>query len=158
MIDLSEEPIDENIEITERYLRRADKMNQFLEREIGITGGEEDGVNNEGVQNTSLHTKPEDIFKIYQALSKISPYFSIAAAFGNVHGVYHGKVKLKPEILKEHQAYVKLKKPTEGDKPVFLVFHGGSGSDLKYFQDAISYGVVKVVCHAIKSKREKERS
>ena len=114
-------------------------------QEIGITGGEEDGVNNEDVDNNSLYTQPEDIHNIYTTLKKISPYFSIAAGFGNVHGVYKpGNVKLHPELLDKHQKYVKEKESTKEDKPVFLVFHGGSGSSKKEYTDAIGYGVVKV--------------
>lgn len=114
-------------------------------KEIGITGGEEDGVNNEDVDNNSLYTQPEDIYNIYHTLSAISPYFSIAAGFGNVHGVYKpGNVKLHPELLGKHQKYVKDKINAKEDKPVFLVFHGGSGSSKKEYTDAISYGVVKV--------------
>lgn len=114
-------------------------------QEIGITGGEEDGVNNEDVDNNSLYTQPEDIHNIWSTLSKISPYFSIAAGFGNVHGVYKpGNVKLHPELLQKHQKYVKDQASTKEDKPVFLVFHGGSGSSKQEFTDAISYGVVKV--------------
>lgn len=114
-------------------------------QEIGITGGEEDGVNNESVDNNSLYTQPEDIYEIYKTLKPISPYFSIAAGFGNVHGVYKpGNVKLHPELLSKHQKYVKEKINAKEDKPVFLVFHGGSGSSKEEFKDAISYGVVKV--------------
>lgn len=114
-------------------------------QEIGITGGEEDGVNNEDVDNNSLYTQPEDILAIYKALQPISPYFSIAAGFGNVHGVYKpGNVKLHPELLGKHQKYVKDNIGAKEDKPVFLVFHGGSGSSKQEFTDAISYGVVKV--------------
>ena len=114
-------------------------------QEIGITGGEEDGVNNEDVDNNSLYTQPEDILAIHNALSAISPYFSIAAGFGNVHGVYKpGNVRLHPELLSKHQAYVKEKTGSKKSKPVFLVFHGGSGSSKKEYTDAISYGVVKV--------------
>merc|ERR1712230_323884 len=113
--------------------------------EIGITGGEEDGVNNESVDNNSLYTQPEDIHMIYTTLKKISPYFSIAAGFGNVHGVYKpGNVRLHPTLLAKHQKYVKEKESTPTDKPVFLVFHGGSGSSKKEYTDAISYGIVKV--------------
>jgi len=145
MIDLSEEPKEENIAITKKYLERAAPMKQWLEMEIGITGGEEDGVNNEDVDNNSLYTQPEDIYDIYKALSSVSPYFSIAAGFGNVHGVYKpGNVKLRPELLQKHQAYVKEKTSSKEDKPVFLVFHGGSGSSVDDFRQAISYGVVKV--------------
>ncbi|KAA8566893.1 hypothetical protein MFRU_007g00540 [Monilinia fructicola] len=145
MIDLSEEEVDYNIKTTAEYLKRAAPMKQWLEMEIGITGGEEDGVDNEDVDNNSLYTQPEDILAIYQALSPISPYFSIAAGFGNVHGVYKpGNVKLRPELLGKHQAHVKQAIGSKEDKPVFLVFHGGSGSSKQEFLDAISYGVVKV--------------
>ncbi|KAH7380139.1 hypothetical protein BKA66DRAFT_571215 [Pyrenochaeta sp. MPI-SDFR-AT-0127] len=145
MIDLSEEEKDWNIATTKKYLERAAPMKQWLEMEIGITGGEEDGVNNEDVDNNSLYTQPEDIYEIYAALSSVSPYFSIAAGFGNVHGVYKpGNVKLQPGLLKKHQAFVKEKTSAKEDKPVFLVFHGGSGSSVEDFREAISYGVVKV--------------
>jgi fructose-bisphosphate aldolase class II len=145
MIDLSEEPVDWNIETTAKYLKRAAPMKQWLEMEIGITGGEEDGVNNEDVDNNSLYTQPEDILNIYNTLSPISPYFSIAAGFGNVHGVYKpGNVKLHPELLGKHQAHVKAAIKSQDDKPVFFVFHGGSGSSKQEYLDAISYGVVKV--------------
>jgi fructose-bisphosphate aldolase class II len=114
-------------------------------QEIGITGGEEDGVNNEDVDNNSLYTQPEDIHNIYKTLSAISPNFSIAAGFGNVHGVYKpGNVRLHPELLNKHQKYVKDKEGLKDDKPVFLVFHGGSGSSKEEYKEAISYGVVKV--------------
>ncbi|WPG99378.1 Fructose-bisphosphate aldolase 1 [Acrodontium crateriforme] len=145
MIDLSEEEVEYNIKTTAAYLKRAAPMKQWLEMEIGITGGEEDGVNNEDVDNNSLYTQPEDIHEIYKTLKPISPYFSIAAGFGNVHGVYKpGNVKLHPELLSKHQKYVAEKESLKEEKPVFLVFHGGSGSTVKEFQDAISYGVVKV--------------
>ncbi|TID24843.1 fructose-bisphosphate aldolase 1 [Venturia nashicola] len=146
MIDLSEESVEENLEITAKYLKRAAPMKQWLEMEIGITGGEEDGVDNSDVDNNSLYTQPEDIYNIYSTLKPISPYFSIAAGFGNVHGVYTpGNVRLHTELLGKHQAYVKEKDSSiKGDKPVYLVFHGGSGSTVKEFKDAISYGVVKV--------------
>ena len=145
MIDLSEEAVDWNIKTTASYLKRAAPMKQWLEMEIGITGGEEDGVNNEDVDNNSLYTQPEDIYEIYKTLSPISPYFSIAAGFGNVHGVYKpGNVKLRPELLQKHQKYVQEKEGTKDEKPVFLVFHGGSGSTKQDYSDAISYGVVKV--------------
>jgi fructose-bisphosphate aldolase class II len=145
MIDLSEEEVAWNIETTAKYLKRAAPMGQWLEMEIGITGGEEDGVNNEDVDNNSLYTQPEDIYEIYKTLAPISRNFSIAAGFGNVHGVYKpGNVKLQPSLLKKHQDYVKEKTGSKDDKPVFLVFHGGSGSSLDEFREAISYGVVKV--------------
>ncbi|OQO14476.1 Fructose-bisphosphate aldolase 1 [Cryoendolithus antarcticus] len=145
MIDLSEESVEYNISTTKKYLERAAPMKQWLEMEIGITGGEEDGVNNEDVDNNSLYTQPEDIHEIYKTLSPVSPYFSIAAGFGNVHGVYKpGNVKLHPELLSKHQKYVAEKEGLKEEKPVFLVFHGGSGSSKQEFLDAISYGVVKV--------------
>ncbi|KAJ5590800.1 hypothetical protein N7450_004772 [Penicillium hetheringtonii] len=145
MIDLSEEPVDYNIQTTAAYLKRAAPMKQWLEMEIGITGGEEDGVNNEDVDNNSLYTQPEDILAIHNALSAVSPYFSIAAGFGNVHGVYKpGNVRLHPELLSKHQAYVKEQTKSSKDKPVFFVFHGGSGSSKAEYKEAISYGVVKV--------------
>lgn len=145
MIDLSEEEVQWNIDTTAKYLQRAAPMKQWLEMEIGITGGEEDGVNNEDVDNNSLYTQPEDILAIYKKLEPISPYFSIAAGFGNVHGVYKpGNVKLHPELLEKHQAYVKKEISSKEDKPVFFVFHGGSGSSKDEYRQAISYGVVKV--------------
>jgi len=146
MIDLSEEEKDANIATTKKYLERAAPMKQWLEMEIGITGGEEDGVNNEDVDNNSLYTQPEDIYDIYKELSAVSPYFSIAAGFGNVHGVYKpGNVKLRPELLQKHQEFVAEKIGAEkNSKPVYLVFHGGSGSSVDDFRQAISYGVVKV--------------
>ncbi|KAM5473000.1 Fructose-bisphosphate aldolase 1 [Microsporum audouinii] len=145
MIDLSEEEVQWNIDTTAKYLKRAAPMKQWLEMEIGITGGEEDGVNNEDVDNNSLYTQPEDILNIYNTLAPISPYFSIAAGFGNVHGVYKpGNVRLHPELLSKHQAHVKEKTGSSKDKPVFLVFHGGSGSIKEEYKEAISYGVVKV--------------
>ncbi|KAF1920897.1 hypothetical protein BDU57DRAFT_509368 [Ampelomyces quisqualis] len=146
MIDLSEEEKDANIATTKKYLERAAPMKQWLEMEIGITGGEEDGVNNEDVDNNSLYTQPEDIYDIYKELSSVSPYFSIAAGFGNVHGVYKpGNVKLLPELLQKHQEFVAEKIGVDkNSKPVYFVFHGGSGSSVDDFRQAISYGVVKV--------------
>lgn len=145
MIDLSEEEKDENIAITKKYLERAAPMKQWLEMEIGITGGEEDGVDNTGVDNNSLYTQPEDIYDVYAALAPVSPYFSIAAGFGNVHGVYKpGNVKLHPELLGKHQAYTKEKIGASEEKPLFLVFHGGSGSSKQEYLTAIGHGVVKV--------------
>ncbi|KAI0864038.1 hypothetical protein F4860DRAFT_466814 [Xylaria cubensis] len=146
MIDLSEEDLQSNIETTAKYLKRSAAVNLWLEMEVGITGGEEDGVNNEDVDNNSLYTQPEDIWAIYEKLSSISKYFSIAAGFGNVHGVYQpGNVKLRPDILGKHQEFVAEKLSQAKDsKPVFFVFHGGSGSSKDEFKKAISYGVVKV--------------
>ncbi|KAI1326744.1 hypothetical protein F5Y16DRAFT_373910 [Xylariaceae sp. FL0255] len=146
MIDLSEESLKDNIETTAKYLKRSAAVNLWLEMEVGITGGEEDGVNNEDVDNNSLYTQPEDIYAIYQALNPISKYFSIAAGFGNVHGVYQpGNVKLRPDILGKHQEYVAEKLGVSAEsKPVFFVFHGGSGSSKDEFKKAISFGVCKV--------------
>lgn len=145
MLDLSEESDEENIGTCVKYFEKMAKMGQFLEMEIGITGGEEDGVNNEHVQKESLYTLPETVYKVHEALAPISPNFSIAAAFGNVHGVYKpGNVQLKPEILAEHQAYAKKQSGSSNDKPLFLVFHGGSGSSQQEFDTAIKSGVVKV--------------
>ena len=145
MIDLSEEPHVDNIATTAKYFTRAAKMNQWLEMEIGITGGEEDGVDNSGVDASRLYTQPEDVFAVYKALSPISPNFSIAAAFGNVHGVYKpGNVKLQPKLLGNHQAYAKEELKSDMDTPLFLVFHGGSGSSNEDFATAIGFGVVKV--------------
>jgi len=145
MIDLSEEDKEYNIATTKKYLQRAAPMKQWLEMEIGITGGEEDGVDNTGVDNAALYTQPEDIFDVYSALVSVSPYFSIAAGFGNVHGVYKpGNVKLHPELLGKHQAYTKEQIKATEDKPLFLVFHGGSGSTKEEFKTAIDNGVVKV--------------
>ncbi|KAI8378534.1 fructose-bisphosphate aldolase, class II [Blakeslea trispora] len=145
MLDLSEEPMEENIEICVKYLKRMAAINCFLEMEIGITGGEEDGVDNSDVDNAALYTQPEDIWEIYREFSKITPLFSIAAAFGNVHGVYApGNVKLHPELLGKHQAYVKEQLKSDNDKPVYFVFHGGSGSTDQEIQTALEHGVVKM--------------
>jgi fructose-bisphosphate aldolase class II len=148
MIDLSEEPIEENIEICKEYLTRFAKIGMLLEMELGITGGEEDGVNNEDVALDDLYSKPEEIFQVYDALTPISDMFTVAAAFGNVHGVYSpGNVKLEPKILTRAQAYISEKlgdKSPADKKPVKFVFHGGSGSDVSDIQEAISYGVIKM--------------
>lgn len=144
MLDLSEEPKEENIAICKKYLARMAKIGIWLEMEIGITGGEEDGVNNEDVDNASLYTQPEDIWDIYREFSEITPNFSIAAGFGNVHGVYKpGNVKLRPELLQTHQEFVQKQLKTDHNKPVFFVFHGGSGSEKKDITNAVSYGVIK---------------
>lgn len=145
MLDLSEESKEENIETCCKYLERMAKINCMLEMEIGITGGEEDGVNNEGVDNAALYTQPEDIYEIYTRFSKYTDLFSIAAAFGNVHGVYKpGNVQLHPELLGKHQAYVKQQLGCTEDRPVFFVFHGGSGSTKEEIATALSHGVVKM--------------
>ncbi|ORY99132.1 fructose-bisphosphate aldolase [Syncephalastrum racemosum] len=145
MLDLSEEPKEENIEICLKYLKRMAPMGCLLEMEIGITGGEEDGVNNEGVDNAALYTQPEDIWDIYKAFSEVTDLFSIAAGFGNVHGVYApGNVRLHPELLGKHQAYVREQLKTEDEKPVYFVFHGGSGSSEEEIATAVKNGVVKM--------------
>jgi fructose-bisphosphate aldolase class II len=144
MIDLSEEPLAENLEICQQYLRRMSKIGMTLEIELGITGGEEDGVDNTDVDNAKLYTQPEEVAAAYEALLSISPRFTIAASFGNVHGVYKpGNVVLTPVILKNSQAYIEEKFQTEAN-PVDFVFHGGSGSSLAEIREAISYGVVKM--------------
>lgn len=144
MIDLSEEPIEENIEICKKYLERMSKMGMTLEIELGITGGEEDGVDNTDVDDSKLYTQPEEVAYAYEELSKISDKFTIAAAFGNVHGVYRpGNVKLTPEILKNSQEYVS-KKYGVGHNHIDFVFHGGSGSSVEEIREAISYGVIKM--------------
>ena len=144
MIDLSEEPIEQNIETCKTYLERMSKMGMTLEIELGITGGEEDGVDNTDVDNKLLYTQPEEVAFAYEELSKVSDRFTIAASFGNVHGVYKpGNVVLRPEILDNSQKYIEQKYKT-GPKPVNFVFHGGSGSALEDIKAAISYGVVKM--------------
>jgi fructose-bisphosphate aldolase class II len=144
MIDLSEEPIEENIEICKRYLERMSKMGMTLEIELGITGGEEDGVDNTDVDSSKLYTQPEEVSYAYEELLKVSDQFTVAAAFGNVHGVYKpGNVKLTPVILKNSQEYVQKKFGT-GHNPIDFVFHGGSGSTVKEIREAIGYGVVKM--------------
>jgi len=145
MLDLSEESLVENIEISKRYLERMSKIGMTLEIELGITGGEEDGVDNSGIDNKLLYSQPEDVLYAYQELSKISSNFTIAASFGNVHGVYKpGNVKLMPVILKNSQDYIKSKLGLEDAHPVNFVFHGGSGSSHDEIREAISYGVVKM--------------
>jgi fructose-bisphosphate aldolase class II len=144
MLDLSEEPITENIEICKKYLERMSKIGITLEMELGITGGEEDGVDNSDVDSSKLYTQPSEVAYAYEELLKISPRFTIAASFGNVHGVYKpGNVKLTPKILKNSQEFVQQKFNT-GHNPVDFVFHGGSGSTLEEIREAISYGVIKM--------------
>ena len=144
MIDLSEEPIEENIEISKKYLERMSKIGMTLEIELGITGGEEDGVDNSDVDSSKLYTQPSEVAYAYEELMKVSPRFTIAASFGNVHGVYKpGNVKLTPKILKNSQEYVQNKFNT-GANPVDFVFHGGSGSSLEEIREGISYGVIKM--------------
>ena len=144
MIDLSEEPLEENIELCKKYLARMSAIGITLEIELGITGGEEDGVDNTDVDSSKLYTQPDEVAYAYEELMKISPRFTIAAAFGNVHGVYKpGNVKLTPIILKNSQEYVQ-KKFNTAHNPVDFVLHGGSGSSLEEIREAISYGVIKM--------------
>lgn len=144
MIDLSEESIEENIETCKKYLERMSKMGMTLEIELGITGGEEDGVDNTDVDSSKLYTQPEEVAYAYEELSKVSDQFTIAAAFGNVHGVYKpGNVKLTPKILKNSQEYVTKKFQVE-ENHIDFVFHGGSGSTVEEIREGISYGVIKM--------------
>jgi len=144
MIDLSEEPLEENIAICKDYLNRMSKIGMTLEIELGITGGEEDGVDNTDVDDSKLYTQPEEVAYAYEELSKISNQFTIAAAFGNVHGVYKpGNVKLTPKILKNSQEYIS-KKYGVGHNHIDFVFHGGSGSTVEEIREAIGYGVIKM--------------
>ena len=144
MLDLSEEPIEENIDICVEYLKRMEPLGMTLEIELGITGGEEDGVDNSDVQPEDLYSKPEEVAYAYERLSQVSDRFTVAAAFGNVHGVYKpGNVQLTPTILRDSQTYIQDKHST-GQNPVDFVFHGGSGSSATEIAEAISYGVVKM--------------
>ncbi len=144
MIDLSEEPLKENIEICKKYLTRMSKIDMTLEIELGITGGEEDGVDNSDVDTSKLYTQPEEVAFAYEELKKVSDCFTIAASFGNVHGVYKpGNVKLTPKILDNSQKYIQEKYNTEKN-PVDFVFHGGSGSTHEEIREAIGYGVIKM--------------
>lgn len=144
MLDLSEEPIEENIEICKKYLTRMSKMDMTLEIELGITGGEEDGVDNKDIDDSKLYTQPEEVAYAYEELSKISNRFTIAAAFGNVHGVYKpGNVKLTPKILKNSQEFVSEKYDVPHNH-IDFVFHGGSGSTVEEIREAIGYGVIKM--------------
>jgi fructose-bisphosphate aldolase class II len=144
MIDLSEESLQENIETCKRYLEKLTKLDMYLEIELGVTGGEEDGVDNTGVESSKLYTQPEEVSYAYEELMKVSGNFVIAASFGNVHGVYKpGNVKLEPAILKNSQDYIQKKFGTQAN-PVSFVFHGGSGSEPEAIREAIGYGVVKM--------------
>ena len=144
MIDLSEEPIEENIEICKEYLKRMSKIGMTLEIELGITGGEEDGVDNSGVDESKLYTQPEEVAYAYEELIKISDKFTVAAAFGNVHGVYKpGNVKLTPKILKNSQEFIS-RKYNLPHNTIDFVFHGGSGSTVEEIREAIGYGVIKM--------------
>ena len=145
MLDLSEESLEQNVATCVEYLKRMDKIGMTLEIELGVTGGEEDGVDNTNIDNALLYTQPEDVAYAYEKLSAISKRFTVAASFGNVHGVYKpGNVVLTPVILDNSQKYIKEKFKTASDKPVDFVFHGGSGSTLEEIREAISYGVIKM--------------
>jgi fructose-bisphosphate aldolase class II len=144
MLDLSEEPLEENLEICTKYFHRMNRLGMTIEIELGVTGGEEDGVDNTDVDNSKLYTQPEEVSFAYEQLSKISNQFTIAAAFGNVHGVYKpGNVELTPKILKNSQTYVQEKFNTSSN-PINFVFHGGSGSSREEIREAIEYGAVKM--------------
>ena len=144
MLDLSVEPIEENIATSKRFLERMSKMDMTLEIELGITGGEEDGVDNSDIENSRLYTQPDEVDHAYEEMLSVSPRFTIAAAFGNVHGVYKpGNVKLEPVILHNSQKYIQEKHHTE-ENPVNFVFHGGSGSEPEKIKEAVSYGVIKM--------------
>ncbi|MFD1769945.1 class II fructose-bisphosphate aldolase [Sphingobacterium suaedae] len=145
MLDLSEEPIEENIEISKKYLQRMKPLGMTVEIELGVTGGEEDGVDNSDVDSSKLYTQPEEVAYAYEELSKVSDKFTVAAAFGNVHGVYKpGNVKLQPVILHNSQEYIREKFALTAEKPVNFVFHGGSGSTPEEIAEAISYGAIKM--------------
>ena len=145
MLDLSEEPLEENIATCVEYFKRMAAIGITLEIELGVTGGEEDGVDNTGVDESKLYTQPEEVAYAYEKLKEVSDRFTIAAAFGNVHGVYKpGNVSLKPKILQASQAHVKEKFSTEKDNPINFVFHGGSGSSQEEIREAIGYGAVKM--------------
>ena len=144
MLDLSEEPLEENVEISKEYLQRMSKIGMTLEMELGVTGGEEDGVDNTDVDSSRLYTQPEEVAYAYEQLSEVSDKFTVAAAFGNVHGVYKpGNVELKPIILKNTQDHIREKFKT-GPNPVNFVFHGGSGSSREEIREAITYGAIKM--------------
>ena len=145
MIDLSDEPIEENINTCKKYLKRMSKIGMTLEIELGITGGEEDGVDNTGIDSSKLYTQPEEVAYAYRELISISNQFTVAAAFGNVHGVYKpGNVKLTPKILLNSQKFVHEKFSTKNSMPIDFVFHGGSGSSVDEIREAISYGAIKM--------------
>jgi fructose-bisphosphate aldolase class II len=146
MLDLSEEPLHENIETSVAFFKRMEKLGMSIEVELGVTGGEEDGVDNTGTENSKLYTQPQEVFETYSALSKVGSRFTIAAAFGNVHGVYSpGNVELRPDILKNSQTYVAEQLGLNEDaKPVSFVFHGGSGSPKNQINETLDYGVIKM--------------
>lgn len=145
MLDLSEEPLEENIAICAKYLERMAKIDMGIEIELGVTGGEEDGVDNTGIDSSRLYTQPSEVAYAYEELKKVSDRFTIAASFGNVHGVYRpGNVQLRPKILQNSQAFLKEKHGIDADNPIDFVFHGGSGSSNEEIREGISYGVIKM--------------
>jgi fructose-bisphosphate aldolase class II len=144
MLDLSEEPLEENVETSVEFFKRMQPLGMAIEIELGVTGGEEDGVDNSGIENDKLYTQPQHVAYAYKELSKVGRLFSVAAAFGNVHGVYSpGNVELRPEILRNSQTYIETELKT-ATKPVYFVFHGGSGSPQKQIREAIGYGAIKM--------------
>jgi fructose-bisphosphate aldolase class II len=144
MLDLSEDSLEDNLETSAAYLSRISALGMTLEIELGVTGGEEDGVDNSGIDDSKLYTQPEEVCRAYEKLSAISQRFTIAASFGNVHGVYKlGNVKLTPKILRNSQSFIERKLKTKAN-PVHFVFHGGSGSSTQEIREAISYGVIKM--------------
>jgi fructose-bisphosphate aldolase class II len=144
MLDLSEESLEDNIRISKSYLERMKPLGMTLEIELGVTGGEEDGVDHSGIDSSRLYTQPEEVAAAFEALSEVSDAFTVAAAFGNVHGVYKpGNVELKPIILKNSQEFI-MEKFNTGTNPVNFVFHGGSGSEKHLIKEAIDYGVIKM--------------
>src|SRR3954467_2029350 len=144
MLDLSEEPIEENIETSVQFFKRMAPLGMGIEIELGVTGGEEDGVDNSGVENHKLYTQPQEVAYAYEELRKVGDLFTVAAAFGNVHGVYKpGNVTLRPDILDNSQKYIAEQYKT-ATKPVYFVFHGGSGSPQHQIREAISYGAIKM--------------
>ncbi len=144
MLDLSEEPIEDNLGTCKEYFERMNALDMTIEIELGVTGGEEDGVDNTDIDSARLYTQPEEVNQAYETLTQVSHRFTVAAAFGNVHGVYKpGNVELTPVILKNSQEFVKERHGT-GDKPIHFVFHGGSGSSREQIREAIGYGVIKM--------------
>ncbi len=145
MLDLSEETVEENIGTSVEFFKRMKPLGMGIEIELGVTGGEEDGVDNSDVENDKLYTQPKDVAYAYEHLKEVGSLFTIAAAFGNVHGVYSvGNVELRPEILRNSQDYIKANYKVTEDKPLFFVFHGGSGSPQNQIREAISYGAIKM--------------
>lgn len=144
MLDLSEETLEDNIQTSVEYFKRMQPLGMGIEIELGVTGGEEDGVDNSGIENDKLYTQPQHVAYAYEELGKIGNLFTVAAAFGNVHGVYSpGNVELRPEILQNSQTYIQEQYKT-AEKPVYFVFHGGSGSAKEQIAEALGYGVIKM--------------